>query len=431
MAKVRLVQPVANEVTVDDFSAYVPQHTYIFRPTGEIWTAAGVNSRVQPVGDLKANQWIDRHNPVEQMTWWPGAPVDIRDKLAADGGWITKPGCTVFNLYRPPTIRRVRGDASRWRMHIENIYGEYAEHIVRWCAHRVQFPGEKINHSIVLGGNQGIGKDTLLEPVKQAVGEWNFAEVSPANLHERFNPFLRNVILRVSEAREVGQNDRFAFYDLTKTLMAAPPNTLRIDEKNIREYHITNVVGIIITTNNKNALHIPPDDRRHYVAWSDKTAADFEPEHWDGLYYWYEHGGYEIIANYLAEYDLTEFNPKAPPAKTQAWREIVASSVTPENGMLMDAIESLQTPNAVTIDQLRSCAESGSQLLEWLNDRKTRNQIGYQLEKCGYTKVVNEANTLGLYKIQKKYMAVYAKIDLTHRERTAAASALCQISTQH
>ena len=34
----------------------------------------------------------------------------------------------------------------------------------------------------VLGGAQGIGKDTMLEPVKHAVGPWNFHEMSPANM---------------------------------------------------------------------------------------------------------------------------------------------------------------------------------------------------------------------------------------------------------
>jgi hypothetical protein len=43
----------------------------------------------------------------------------------------------------------------------------------------VQRPQEKINHALVLGGAQGIGKDTLLEPVKRAVGPWNFEGVSP------------------------------------------------------------------------------------------------------------------------------------------------------------------------------------------------------------------------------------------------------------
>ena len=48
-------------------------------------------------------------------------------------------------------------------------------------------PEEKINHALVLGGKQGIGKDTLLEPVKRAVGAWNWEEVSPQAMLKRFN----------------------------------------------------------------------------------------------------------------------------------------------------------------------------------------------------------------------------------------------------
>lgn len=50
----------------------------------------------------------------------------------------------------------------------------------------MQKPAEKVNHALVLGGRQGIGKDTLLEPVKYAIGPSNFAEISPAQLLGRF-----------------------------------------------------------------------------------------------------------------------------------------------------------------------------------------------------------------------------------------------------
>ena len=122
---------------------------------------------------------------------------------------------------------------------------------------------------MVLGGNQGIGKDTLLEPVKQAVGPWNFAEVSPVQLIGRFNGFLKSVVLRVSEARDLGEVNKYGFYDHIKTFTASPPDVLRIDEKNIREYSIFNVCGLILTTNHKtDGLYLPADDRRHFVLWS-------------------------------------------------------------------------------------------------------------------------------------------------------------------
>ena len=65
--------------------------------------------------------------------------------------------------------------AEPWIDHVRKVFPDDADHIIRWLAHRVQRPQEKINHALVLGGAQGIGKDTLLEPVKHAVGPWNFS----------------------------------------------------------------------------------------------------------------------------------------------------------------------------------------------------------------------------------------------------------------
>ena len=194
------------------------------------------------------------------MTWAPGLPQLIRDRLVSDGGWTERQGVTVLNLYRPP--RPVQGDpaeAELWIDHIQTIYPDEGDHIIKWLAHRVQRPQEKINHGLVLGGVPGIGKDTLLEPVKHAVGAWNFKEASPKQVLGRFNGFLKSVVLRISEAKDMGEFDRFTFYDHMKTLLAAPPDVLRVDEKNLREHDVFNVTGPIMTTNHRtDGVYLPP-----------------------------------------------------------------------------------------------------------------------------------------------------------------------------
>jgi hypothetical protein len=236
-----------------------------------------------------------------------------------------KPGCRIFNLYRPPIIRLGNSKMIKpWLDHLHCIYPDDAEHIIRWLAHRVQRPAEKINHALLLGGSQGIGKDTLLEPVKYAIGPWNFTEVSPTHMFGRFNGFVRSVILRVSEARDLGDVNRYAFYEHMKIYLAAPPEVLRCDEKNLREYSLPNVCGVIITTNHKtDGIYLPADDRRHYVAWSDKRKENFTPDYWTSLYRWYEVEGYRNVAAYLMQVDLADFNAKAPPRTTVAFHAIV------------------------------------------------------------------------------------------------------------
>jgi hypothetical protein len=428
-------------VSLRDFFAYMPMHSYIYAPARDMWPAGSVNARVlpiamsdasgKPVRDEDGNQkmmsaaaWLDRNKPVEQMTWAPGEPMIIRDRLISEGGWLERNDVTVFNLYRPPTI--VPGNAAeadRWLDHIHKVYPDDAAHIVRYLAHRVQRPHEKINHALVLGGLQGIGKDTLLEPAKRAVGPWNFHEVSPQHMLGRFNGFLKSVILRVNEARDLGEVNRFQFYDHMKAYTAAPPDVLRVDEKNLREYSVLNCCGVVITTNHKaDGIYLPADDRRHYVAWSDLTKDDFVTSYWTGLWTWYNRGGARHVAAYLAELDLSKFDPKAPPPKTPAFWDIVDANRAPEESELADILDRLKNPPATTLAKI--VAEADEDLSEWLKDRRNRRVIPHRLERCGYVSVRNDAAKDGLWKLGGARQVVYARTDLSLRDRLIAAKQL-------
>jgi hypothetical protein len=387
-------------LSLDDFRAYMPMHSYIFIPSGEPWPATSINARIppqplldtagNPVLDTKGNPklvsastWLDQNRPVEQMTWAPGEPQIIADKLISGGGWIKRPGCRVFNLYCPPTL--VPGDADQagpWIEHCQRIYGEDAGHIIKWLAHRVQRPHEKINHALVLGGAQGVGKDTLLEPVKHAVGPWNFTEVSPQHLLGNFTGFLRSVVLRISEARDLGDTDRFKFYDHLKAYTAAPPDVLRCNEKHLREYAVPNLMGVIITTNYlTDGIYLPADDRRHFVAWCPLTKADFSEGYWRAIWAWYAAGGIPHVAAYLAELDLSDFDPKAPPPQTRAFWDIVNASRSPENAELADTLDRIGNPGVVTLAEIVADAPPVFQVC--LNTLMKSREFPHGLDECG------------------------------------------------
>jgi hypothetical protein len=415
-------------VSLSDFYALMPMHSYIFTPSREMWPASSVNARIAPIPigqkTMQANAWLDRNKPVEQMTWAPGLPMLIENRLIAEGGWIERDGVSCFNLYRPSAIKL--GDATKagpWIDHVHKVFGDDANHIIPWLAHRVQRPHEKINHALVLGGAQGIGKDTLLEPVKYAIGPWNFFEASPQQMLGRFNGFLKSVILRVSEARDLGDVDRFKFYDHMKAFTAAPPDVLRVDEKHLREHSVLNVCGVIITSNHKtDGIYLPSDDRRHFVAWSDLVKEDFTTAYWNDLWGWYARGGDRHVAAYLATLDLSAFDPKAPPPKTAAFWDIVDANQAPEDAELADVLDRMGNPDATTLIQITAAAMG--EIETWIKDRKNRRAIPHRLEKCGYVPVRNDATTKGLWIINGKRQAVYAKSSLPIRDRFKAASSL-------
>ncbi len=429
-------------VSLDDFLAYMPTHQYIYVPTREPWPATSVNARLGqvPISDpapdqnsapktIPASNWLDRHKPIEQMTWAPGYPELIKGRFIAEGGWIEKPEVTCFNLYRPPTIHPGNAaEASPWVDHVRKVYPDDADHIIKFAAHRVQHPEEKINHALVLGGKQGIGKDTLLEPVKQAVGPWNFSEVSPHHLLGRFNGYLKSTVLRVSEARDLGEMNRYQFYDHMKSYSAAPPDVLRVDEKNLREHSVLNCCGVIITTNHKtDGIYLPADDRRHYVAWSNLKKEDFSDDYWKSLWGWYQRVGFRHVAAYLKELDISSFDPKAPPPKTTAFWDIVDANRAPEDAELADVIDKLKNPRAITLCEISSGAEYN--LGQWIDDRKNRRAIPHRLEQCGYTPVRNGGAKDGLWVIKGARQVIYAKSDLSVSERLKAASDLMKAAS--
>jgi len=303
-------------VTLEDFLAYMPTHTCIFIPTRELWPVESVNARLPKIGKTLPAKWLFKNACIEQMTWAPGKPAIIRNQLVLEGGWEERHGVSVFNLYRPPPA--ICGNPRAVQPWIELTFKVFCEedanHLIKWCAHKVQHPEVKINHALILGGAPGIGKDTMLEPIKHAIGHWNFKEVSPKQVMGRFNSCLKSIILRINEGRDLGDVDRYQFYDHLKDYIAAPPDVLRVDEKHLREYVIANCTGIIITTNHKTGgLYLPPEDRRHYVAWSGLARTDFEEGYWTKIYDWYARGGGDNVTAYLRELDISKFDPKASP----------------------------------------------------------------------------------------------------------------------
>jgi Family of unknown function (DUF5906) len=440
-------------VALEDFYAFMPNHQYIFVPTREMWPASSVNSRLPAVQVLKEDGtpvvdgngkpkrgrpsvWLDTHRPVEQMTWVPGEPLTIDGRLIAEGGWFDRPGATTFNLYRPPVVREGNSaNADRWVELVERVYPGDAQHIISFCAHRIQYPAVKINHGLILGGAPGIGKDTILEPLKLGVGPWNFKEVSPQDIMSNYNDYMPCVVLRISEARDLGDVNRYAFYDHTKTILATPPDVIRVNAKYMPQHYVVNVAGVIYTTNHRDGLYLPADDRRSYVAWSEAKQADFVSGFFPSFWHWYKSGGLENVVAHLAEYDLSKFDPKAPPKKTEAFWQIVGVGAAPEEAELADVLDALGAKENARDADGKPCGPvvttlavvegmSKGDLFEWLKDRKNRRVIPHKFEACGYTPVRNSNSKDGLWVIGGKRQRVYGRLDVPSDKRIEAARKL-------
>ena len=70
-------EPEGRGVTLDDFVAYMPMHSYIFTPCREVWAGASVNARLPRVPVL------DRHGQPKLDAM--GKPVTLSRRPY---GWI-------------------------------------------------------------------------------------------------------------------------------------------------------------------------------------------------------------------------------------------------------------------------------------------------------------------------------------------------------
>jgi len=95
-------------VNLDNFYSIMNRSgTYIFIPCRDCWPRASIDARLPRMPVLNKNgtpkrdrngkiitepasRWLDKNRPVEALTWAPGLPLKIPDRLISLGGWIKR-----------------------------------------------------------------------------------------------------------------------------------------------------------------------------------------------------------------------------------------------------------------------------------------------------------------------------------------------------
>ena len=246
-------------IRLEDFRAYKPQHTYIYTPDTRTMagdqrqhhhpTCSAAGCCRQPSARRQRETKNDFRQPVAGST-----PLGRTDHLGAGRwrwtsrtGWSPRaagssatvsPASTC--IYRPTLSRGIRTRPVHGLTTSTKSIPNDADHIVPWLAHRVQHPDHKDQPcDLSSAERRASAKTRCSSPSNTRSGRGTFGKPRPRQVMGRFNGFLKSVILRISEARDLGEFDRYNFYDHMKTYTAAPPDVLRVDEKHLREYSVS------------------------------------------------------------------------------------------------------------------------------------------------------------------------------------------------
>ena len=255
---------------------------------------------------------------------------------------VTREGLVYGNRWRDHRPEPVPGDAGPWLRHLERMIPEPMErkHFVCALAHKVQYPGIKINHAILIGGNHGSGKDTLMAPFFWAIGgatKSNCSLVKNDELTSQWGYALECEVMEIAELRQADAKDRRALENTLKPLIAAPPELLPVNRKGMHPYLALNRIFVVAFTNERGAISLPSEDRRWFVLWCE---ADRLPEaDATALWTWYtRQDGFGAVAHYLATYDVADWCPTAPPPMTEAKAILIDAAMSPAEAVLVAAI---------------------------------------------------------------------------------------------
>jgi Family of unknown function (DUF5906) len=188
-----------------------------------------------------------------------------------------------FNVVRPLLIDPESGDVSVALDHIDHLTrssGEIArETLLDFSADIVQRPGATdCQIAVVLSGGAGTGKGTYGELMRMVLGG-RFMLLTSDKLTNRFNRdlFGKNLVFG-DEVSFPGNRD---VLEQMKSWISERQRTY--EEKHLPAFTGPNVTRFVLATNNVQAIHIDPDDRRYLII---EAGAKRDADYWHRLHGW-------------------------------------------------------------------------------------------------------------------------------------------------
>ncbi len=283
---------------------------------------------------------------VHRMTYSPGQP-EICKEASEDNGAVH----TCLNLYHPADISPEEGDASPWVNLVRHVFDQDEDaikHVISFFAYMVQNPGQRINHGLVIQGEQGIGKDTILIALAGVIGKHNYSQVTLNQVESDFNSWLFGKQLIVFQ--EMMAAGRRGIYNKLKTYITEP--SVGINEKHLAMQRLPNRAVYVFLTNYKHSMSIDKDDRRTWV-WHSQAKA-LSPAFFDQFYDWIaKDQNIAALSYYLHHYDTSDFKPRANPPMTDAKRELVENSAPEVEQLLRMSADAKSWPMGCDIINLQ------------------------------------------------------------------------------
>jgi len=232
------------------------------------------------------------------------------------GEMTEEEGQLLVNTFVPVKARRRAGDASRFIELVEKLLPDERDRRIAlsYMAACVQHIGVKFQWAPLFQGTEGNGKTTLTRCVAHAVGMKYCHFPKADQVGKNFNSWMmRKLVIGIEDVYY--PDGRHEIVESLKPLITN--DWLPIEPKGVDQLNVHVCANFLLNSNHLDAIRKTRNDRRYCVFYTaQQSAEDVERDGMGGdyfpdLYAWLrDEGGYAIVADFLAKYQIDEeFNP--------------------------------------------------------------------------------------------------------------------------
>jgi len=252
-------------------------------------------------------------------------------------------GRRIFNTWQPRKIipSDEGADVSIFTDHLKYLtdYDEEGfQHLGSCIAHVLANPGRRLRHAVVIGSHkEGTGKSYLKQVFRGIIGNDHVMEVGTDQLREQYNDWLANS--EVVFIEELMAGGRLEIANRMKPMLSEDNVTIR--KMRTDSYVSNNPASFFCTTNHTNAIILDKDSRRFWVWMSESDP--HPPSYYKKLFGWTK-DNFAPIYRWALDFNLTNFDPEAPPPKTKHFRDMVDETTRPVDAYIKECAENDEWP---------------------------------------------------------------------------------------
>lgn len=269
-------EEVGGRVRSEEIAYVVPLEKYLLRDAQGAWALDS------PVAQTAAKKYLrDRGFTADEIK-----SIICSDEIIFAYGFdcvAGKPPVFVrgdrlwLNNFMPGGVEPKAGDFPRIRRIIDTVTANDAsgaEWLLDWMAQKVQNPDARNQTAVVLHGEQGTGKTTLVFLLAEMIGPRNAVSISQSELESSFNSIFASKLLVIAD--EVVNRDNIKDTASSLKKYVTDPKVV-VNTKSVKQYEIENRMSWWFTSNELTPVKVEGDGDRRYTVFrcNELPSADY------------------------------------------------------------------------------------------------------------------------------------------------------------